>query len=120
MKNEKAYKRLPPYGQILSKQLESGFKPSNDIFLFVGKLSWEKTKCFCNTQVVLMLPMNTHPDDFRWPVNNHSVLCVDTGGVHYQIIRKLAHSLLTYEATIVRVVLSSHKLVVFRKKEKLC
>jgi hypothetical protein len=112
--NNKTIKPFPPYGKKLFNALQCGYKPINDVFLFIGKNAWQKAKYFSNWQDVLVLPPHSHPDKFDWSITKKlSVLVFDTGNVQYEVIRKLAYNLLSALASIVRVVLATSELVVF-------
>lgn len=100
----KTIKPLPPYGKKLFNALQCGYKPINDITLYVGKNAWEDAKYFSRFKDVLVLPQNNHPDKFNWcVVNGWSVLIFGADDINYQVIRKLVHSLLSYSASVVRV-----------------
>ncbi|MGD9107589.1 MAG: hypothetical protein PVI75_00250 [Gammaproteobacteria bacterium] len=116
-KNNKIIKPFPPYGRKLFDARQHGYKPKNDVFLFIGKNAWQKAKDFTNWQDVLALPPNCEPDKFNWSVvNESSVLVFDTGNVNYTVIRKLAYILLLASASIVRVALPAN-LIIFHKGE---
>lgn len=100
----KTIKPLPPYGRKLLIALQCGYKPKNDIFLFVGQNAWQDAKYFSNWQDVLILPPHRHPDEFDWSiVEGLSILLRDANNVQYEVIRKLAHSLLSSLASVVYV-----------------
>lgn len=116
--NNKIVKRFPPYGRKLFNALQCGYKPTNDIFLFIGKNAWQEAKYFSRFQDVLVFPQDYHPGEFDWSVvNGFSVLVFDTGNVHREVIKKLAYSLLLALAAIVRVALMDYQLIIFHKEE---
>ena len=105
----KTIKPLPPFGRRLLVALQCGHKPKNDIFLFVGQNAWQNAKYFYNWQDVLILPPHHHPDEFNWDVvRGLSVLVRDADNVQYEVIRKLAHSLLSSLASVVYVPLADN------------
>ncbi|MGD9152163.1 MAG: hypothetical protein PVG30_00685 [Gammaproteobacteria bacterium] len=105
----KTIKQLPPYGRKLLIALQCGYKPTNDVFLFVGQDAWQNAKYFSNWQDVLILPPHRHPDEFDWSiVKGLSVLLRDADNVRYEVIRKLAHSLLSSLASVVYVPLADN------------
>jgi hypothetical protein len=109
-------KRLPPYAKKICDGLKNGMKPKNDIFIFLGKYSWKKAASFLNIHSVASLPDGDNPANYLWWfVKGFSVLVIDTSGVGSEVIRRLAYELLKAGATVVRVVLVSYKLVIFRQ-----
>lgn len=106
---------LPPYGKEAAFLLSFGVRPRNDVFLFAGLNGWRKAKAFENTQVVLCLPYNKDPTSYSWPVKDCPVLLIDTGFLNITDIEKIAYCLLCANAFIVRAILSSNKLVIYKR-----
>lgn len=111
--------RLPPLGKNLYSLIQSGQRPVNDVYLFIGTHSWEKAKGFYknNPDRTLMLPAWLCADDYYWPVSNCSVLVFDTGGYpEDDYIKELALCLFRHGANIVRLVSFDSSLTVFTKE----
>lgn len=54
-------KKLIAYGQNLEKYLQSGKKPNNDVYCFMGLNAWKKAKYFNQRRFTLCLPPYTDP-----------------------------------------------------------
>lgn len=109
---------LPPYSKELLNKLQSGNKPKNDVYLFLGTNAWQYAKShFQNGKSVLLLPENTTPEKFIWPVSELSVLIFDLRHKNSDevLIQQLALELLVAGAEIVRCVCYANQspLVVF-------
>jgi len=106
-------KQFPPYGKQLNIAFQHGYIPTNDIFLFIGgKNAWEYARAHKHSgHDVLVLPQDSNPISFIWPVKNCSVLVFDMADTNYQIIRCLAYCLLKHQAKIVYMALQ--RMVVF-------
>lgn len=107
---------LPPYGKEAALLQSWGFKPRNDIYIFIGINGWSKAKEFKNTQVVLCLPYGADPSIYSWPVKDCPVLLIDTGFSSVHEIEKIAYCLLCENAAIVRTVLSNDSIVIYRRE----
>lgn len=113
--NNQSYKPLPPYGKEAAFLLSWGVQPRNNIFIFAGFNAWQKARAFENTQVVLCLPLEVNPFIYFWPVNNCSILLVDTGGLSITDIEIISYCLLCADATIVHALLANGTLVIYRR-----
>lgn len=114
---------LPPFGKTLQIMLQQRKYPKNDVFLFLGANAWQQANYFRCYQTILVLPIDVDPEHYCWPVAGLSVLAIDTSDpkadmteqLDKSYIRKLAYLLLKAGALIVRVILSTKALVVYRR-----
>jgi hypothetical protein len=110
--------KIPPYGKPLYDLIKSGFKPNNDIKLFIGNKAWEKGKNFSISYPhnTLILPPWFSPQSYYWPVKQCDVLIFDTAFAKEEYIEELATSLYEQDANKVRFVNSDYELIVFHKE----
>lgn len=107
--------KFPPWGKKLQARLNSGTKLTNDILIFAGYFAWEKAKAFeQQQQAVLVLPTDSSPYKFFWPVKDYPVLVFATSAMEPLILLQLAQTLLHHQAQIVRIA-GNGSLVVFRR-----
>ncbi len=117
MSDEIQEKKLPPFGKPLYELLKAGFRPNNDVKLFIGIKAWEKGKAFSVSYPAqtLILPPWVSPFSYIWPVKQCDILIFDTGYAEKAYIEQLAFLLLQDGANIVRAVSSEYLLTVYKK-----
>jgi hypothetical protein len=111
-------KIIPPYARKLLIAINHGYKPANDIFLYFGESAWDYAKRNEYVHDILILPPNKRPNYYDWSVVNMlPVLGIDTSiqGSGAELIEQLAFELLKYGAKIVRIILASNNLAIYRQ-----
>ena len=73
------HRQLAPFGRRLDAVLNSGRKPANCVFCFVGAHGWERAEYFSKRQAVLVLPPGDDPAVYRWPVAGLDCLVARVG-----------------------------------------
>ena len=73
------HRQLAPFGRRLDAVLNSGRKPANCVFCFVGAYGWERAEYFSKRQPVLVLPPGDDPAVYRWPVAGLDCLVARVG-----------------------------------------
>jgi hypothetical protein len=109
------HKPLPPYGREAAWLLSWGVKPKNDIFIFVGLHAWKLAKHFQDTQLAMLLPPNTDPASYLWPVQDCPVLVFINGDASLNDIEKLSYRLLLDGAEIVRTYQNDSESIYYTK-----
>jgi len=111
-------KIIPPYSKELLIAIRHGYKPRNDIFLYFGESAWSYAKKNKSLHDILILPPNQKPSQYDWTVVNMlPVLGFDTTteGSGVELTESLAFELLKCGAKIVRIILSSGRLAIYRQ-----
>jgi hypothetical protein len=100
-------KKIPLYGIPLYNLQKKGERPTNSIYLFIGQNARKKGEAFKISQPtrLLVLPPYLSPFDFRWPVDQCSVIIFDSGYPDEEYIKDTVHCL--YEAGATKVIYSS-------------
>ena len=100
--------KIPPYGNPLKALLESGQLPDNNVYLYIGELSWQKGKSstIMRPSKTLVLPPWHSPLAYEWPVNGCDILIIETSPVDTEKIRDLVTVLFGYGA--IKATLISH------------
>jgi hypothetical protein len=111
-------KKVPPFGHRLSKLLASGFRPQNDVLVFAGLRAWYKAKSFSISypERVLCIPPWADPEQFYWPVQQCSVLVIDTLACELEYIDQIAGCVFREEAQIVRSISQNFQLTTYHKE----
>ena len=61
----------------------------------------------------MVLPYDTDPSLYSWPVKDCSILLIDTGFLSIDDVEKIAYCLLCADAVIVSAILANNQLVVY-------
>lgn len=109
--------KLPPYARPLYELISTGFRPDNDVNLFVGQHAWKKGKSssVSYTYRTIALPPWLSPSSFFWPVNQCDILIVDTGYAEESYTHELVYCLYKDGANNVRLVAPDYSIVLFEK-----
>jgi hypothetical protein len=106
-------KKLVPFSKFLAENP----KPTNDVYLFIGRHAWKKSRAFqVQRPGTLCLPPYHEPTLYRWPVDGCDILVYDTSGCDKDYVRDLAQCLFDYEANIVRYISPDFLMTVFKKE----
>jgi len=97
--------KLPPYGKRLYEFLIAGNVPTNDIYVFTGKWSFNKCEGFKLNKFALCLPKYTCPNDLFWPVEDCDIIVFDDGSSTLDMCEDVVLVLLRDGANIVRLYL---------------
>lgn len=73
-------RKTPPYGKHLWQLQCRGLCPKSPVWLFIGFSAWEKGRnnAIDSPITTLVLPPWVHPYRFAWPVQNCTMLIIDT------------------------------------------
>lgn len=110
-------KKLPPYGRPLADLIKKGFRPNNDINLFIGNKAWQKGNSFsitCPTRT-LVLPPWLSPFDYHWPVKQCGILLFDTGYADKTYLEDLIYCLFKNEAASIYLVFPQFSSIFYKK-----
>lgn len=109
--------KVPPYGKPLRALMESGNRPSNCIYLYIGKNAWDKGKnsSICRNSRTLALPFEKSPYLYDWPVNGCDILVIETSPVDTDYIDILAGILFGNEAKSITLISSSLLVTTYKK-----
>lgn len=108
--------KLPPFGKTLYDRQLQGLRPTNDVYLFIGKHAWEKAKDFqVSRPTTMCLPPGDSALDYKWPIDGCDILIFDTSEVMEQELEDLAKFLFSFGANIIRYISSDNLLTVFKK-----
>lgn len=78
----RAARKLPPFGKRfiqMSPALTARRQHGGSIFLFCGPAAWERVAEHGEDFPILLLPPDTSPAAYHWPVQGWSVVVWDTG-----------------------------------------
>ena len=98
-------KPLLPYGRDLLQAQRACQWPHSDnglVCVFAGTGAWQRSAAIRRLHITLILPPESRPGDFRWPVEGHDCL-VYGGDAADGVLLGLVHHLLTYGASLVVV-----------------
>lgn len=72
--------KYPPYSASLKSLIAKGYRPKNDVNLFVGLNAWQKGASFSvmYPDRTLILPPWLSPADFLWPVMQCDIIIFDS------------------------------------------
>ncbi len=117
MSDEIQEKKLPPFGKPLYELLKAGFRPNNDVKLFIGIKAWEKGKAFSVSYPAqtLILPPWVSPFSYIWPVKQCDILIFDTGYAQQVYLEELIYCLHMDGANKVRSICPVFKFSVYEK-----
>lgn len=102
--------KLLPYGKVLL----SIEKPTNDIYLFIGRNAFYKAKKWqISRPGTLCIPGYICPSSYSYSVQGHDILIFDTSYSDDQYINDVVYYLYQYGARKVRLVTSDFKLLTF-------
>lgn len=109
--------KLPPYAKPLNELINKGFRPNNDVHLFIGQHAWEKGRIFSNRfpERTLIIPPWLPATNFIFPVKQCDILIVDTGFANADYIHELVYCLYRDAANNVRLITPDYSIVLFKK-----
>lgn len=111
--------KLPPFGKPLYELITANQRPTNSIYLFIGKNAWNagKASSFSRSERTLVLPPFDSPILYDWPVNECDVLIYDSGDCEERYIEDIVFHLLESQAEIVRCIAPDFSYYATFKKE---
>lgn len=107
-------KPLPPYGQSVMTLLEANQRPTGGIWLFSGADAWRKAKNFRRREFVLILPENTSPRDFYWPVQQCEILWAETSEQPAELLSEMHDCLCDHGALSICLIRYNYKVHCWR------
>jgi hypothetical protein len=109
--------KIPPFGKPLMQLLAQGFLPNNNVYLFIGKLSWEKGKnsSYCRPSRTLILPPNDLPFSYEWPVYGCDILMIETSRLSNEYIEDITSVLFDFGAIKITLISTENLLTVYKK-----
>ena len=111
--------KLPPFAKPLFELQKTGYKPTNDIYLFTGYKAWEKGKAFSISypQRVMIIPPWYDPCDYTFPVNGCGVMLFDSGYALDEYIETTAACLFRDGATKIYFIPTDYSQIIIYNKE---
>ena len=112
------YKKVPPYGKPLAELQQKNLKPTDSVYVWIGKKAWQKGESFSRSMPTrtLVVPAWHPPSNYIYPVKDCDMLIYDTGFAELDYVNELAHCLYDDGAKIVRYVDVNFKLTVFHRE----
>lgn len=111
-------KKYPPFSKSLRDLINKGYRPTNDVLIFIGNDAWKQAceKIKSAPERVICLPPWLSPNDFYFPVKECDILIFDTGYAEEDYLIELAERLYDDGANIVRLISPDHKLFIYHKE----
>ena len=109
---------IPPYAKPLSLLQAQGYRPANDIYLFIGPHAWRKCAGLksLHSERLMMIPPWLSPSRYFYPVMQCGVMLFDTGWAHQEYIDETVTALFRDGAKKVYHIPTNLKpLVIFHK-----
>jgi len=109
--------KIPPYGKPLKELLQSGQKPSNSVYLYIGKDGWKKAEnTFLSRPTrTMLLPNNHRASDYDWPVSGCDILIIETSPLTDQYIEDVVQTLFIQGAIKVTLISVDFSTVIYEK-----
>jgi hypothetical protein len=109
--------KTPPFGKPLKALLQSGQIPLNNVYVYIGNLSWEKGKSssICRPERTLILPPSDNPVIYDWPVKGCDILIIETSMLLPAFIEDVVYILFRHEAIKVTSIAPDFNVTYFKK-----
>jgi len=100
------HKKFPPYSLPLVELIKNGSRPSNSVYLYIGKNAWKEgaDSSLVRPTRTLVLPPLHIPSNYNWPVNQCDILIINTGNCDREYIEHLSFVLFENNADVVRCI----------------
>ena len=110
--------KVPPYGKPLRGLIDSGTRPKNNVYLYLGKLAWDRGKnsSFCRQSRTLALPPEKSPLLYDWPVNGCDILMIETSPLDTEYVENIAGIMFGNGAKSVSLISIDLLLTIYKKE----